>query len=115
MLCDNSMLSAYAKCQLYHHIRYERHRAYQAYRPRLDLGTAVHEFFDAYTSGTPLQPILAKWMEHFSHAPLHVSPSETDHLIAQFTSACTELTNRYPLITDANSTRLILAPTDRSP
>lgn len=114
MICDNSQLSAYCKCQLYHNLRYQRHLKPYAERPSANLGLAIHDFFDTYTSGRDIQPTIARWTEALEYAPLDRTPAETDNTLAQFYSACGELTKHYPMTIDPNGTKLILSPS-RSP
>lgn len=112
MLVDNSMLAGYSRCQWYYGLRYELHRASNKPKLATDIGTLVHQFWSVYLGGYDVQKELLDGIETITS--IEAPKDQIDIAVGKYQGACLELLTTYPMLIDANGTKLILHQ-DKSP
>ena len=107
MIADNSMLSSYSRCQWLYGLQYELHR--QPLEPRLaiEVGVLTHDTWNCYltTDRYAVKRKIEDSLEQLRSLPI----SDAERIVAstKYSAAVAELLAAYPLIEDANGTRII--------
>lgn len=114
MIADNSMLSSYARCQWLYGLQYELHRSSLEPQVALTVGVLVHDTWNCYLKDGKafMAAKIANCLEQLDSLDI----PEPERIVARtkYSAAIAELLANYPLIEDANGTK-ILTSTDGLP